>query len=64
MQNLKKSAMRDNIKVSGLIFVLENLIEYQIIDKESGADKLEYLMKINTRLPKIECINRIQLWRK
>ena len=61
---LKKSAMRDNIKVSGLIFVLENLIEYQIIDKESGADKLEYLMKINTRLPKIECINRIQLWRK
>ena len=44
---LKKSAMRDNIKVSGLIFVLENLIEYQIIDKERGADKLEYLMKIN-----------------
>lgn len=31
--------MRDNIKVSGLIFVIENLIEYQIIDKESGADK-------------------------
>lgn len=61
---LKKSAEEDNVKVSGILYVFDNLIEYEILDKKTCADKLEKLYSINNRLPKGECEKRISLWRK
>ena len=62
--NLRKSAEADNIKVSGILFIFDNLIEYGILDKKKAADLLEQLTKINMRLPKAECEQRISDWRK
>lgn len=60
---LRKSAVADNVKVSGILYIFDNLIEYGILEKTKAADFLEQLTQINMRLPKTECENRIKLWR-
>lgn len=60
---LRKSAVADNVKVSGILYILDNLIEYKILSKIDCANKLENLMNLNMRLPKNECENRIKKWR-
>ena len=60
---LRKAAENDNIKVSGILYVFDNLIEYGILSEKDAADLLENLIKINLRLPKDECQKRILKWR-
>lgn len=61
---LRRSAMKDNVKVSGVLYVLDNLVEYGLVDKKVCAERLEHLLEINKRLPKEECVLRIRSWRK
>lgn len=60
---LRKSAEKDNVKVSGILYIFDNLLEYEILDKTRCAKKLEQLMLLNMRLPKGECEKRIKKWR-
>ena len=60
---LRKSAEGDNVKVSGILYIFDNLVEYEILEKDKAADLLEKLMQINMRLPRGECEKRILLWR-
>ena len=60
---LRKAAEADNIKVSGVLYVFDNLVEYGILEKAKAADLLEKLKNFNMRLPRSECENRISKWR-
>ena len=60
---LRKSASNANVKVSGILYIFDNLVDYGILDKAICAAKFETLMQINNRLPKGECENRISLWK-
>jgi predicted nucleic acid-binding protein len=60
---LRKAAENDNVKVSGILYVFDNLIEYEILSRNKAADLLENLIKVNMRLPKDECEKRILTWR-
>ena len=60
---LRKSAERDNVKVSGVLYVFDSLIEYDILGKEKCTKKLTQLMNINKRLPNNECNKRIKNWK-
>ncbi|MGN0731384.1 MAG: hypothetical protein ACI4MA_05665 [Treponema sp.] len=60
---LRKSAEADNVKVSGILYIFDNLVEYGILEKADAANLLEKLMQINMRLPKGECEKRILKWR-
>ena len=60
---LRKAAENDNVKVSGILYVFDNLIEYEILSRNKAADLLENLIKVNMRLPKDECEKRILSWR-
>ena len=60
---LRKSAESDNVKVSGILYIFDNLVEYGILEPSESADLLEQLMQINMRLPKGECEKRILKWR-
>ena len=60
---IRKSAEKDNVKVSGILYIFDNLIEYGILSEKEAADLLENLMKINMRLPKDECEKHILTWR-
>ena len=61
---LRKSAVADSVKVSGILYILDNLVEYGIADEITCADRLEQLMKKNQRLPVHECEKRIGDWRR
>ncbi len=60
---LRKSAEGDNVEVSGILYIFDNLVEYEILEKDKAADLLEKLMQINMRLPRGECEKRILVWR-
>ena len=61
---LRRAVEKDNVKVSGILYVFDNLVEYNIMDKVSASALLEQLMAINPRLPEHECEKRIEAWRK
>ena len=61
---LKRAAEGDNVKVSGILYIFDNLVEYNIVDKASAAVLLKQLMAINSRLPKAECEKRIDAWER
>lgn len=60
---LRSSAENDNVKVSGVLYIFDNFIEYGILTANYCAKKLEQLMKLNTRLPKGECEKRVAKWK-
>jgi rRNA-processing protein FCF1 len=59
---LRRDAQRSGVKVRGILFVFDFLVEHQIITRQCALDKLKELMKGNVRLPKTECERRISLW--
>ena len=52
---LRKAAEFDNVKVSGILYIFDNLIEYEILDKATAIALLQQLMAVNSRLPRQEC---------
>lgn len=61
-RQLRKYAEAQNIEVHGILFILDKMIEYNVINKRVGADKLKELLTINIRLPKLEIDRRISAW--
>lgn len=59
---LKRTAEGDNVKVSGILYIFDNLVEYNILDKVSATVLLQQLMAINSRLPKQVCDKWIVKW--
>ncbi len=59
---LRKNAINDGVSVSGILFVIDYLIETHIINKSLAFEKLTRLMSLNPRLPKKECEIRLNLW--
>jgi predicted nucleic acid-binding protein len=61
---LRNLAIIDKVTVSGILFVFDMLVEFNIISKQKSAKKLQLLNTINNRLPKEEIKNRITEWSK
>lgn len=61
--NLRKAASADGVEVHGTIYIIDKMVEHQILAPTLAADKLELLYSINSRLPKSEIDLRIKLWR-
>jgi predicted nucleic acid-binding protein len=59
---LRKYAEVDGVLVSGILFVFDMLVEFNIIDKQTAVHKLSELSGINSRLPKREIEERIFKW--
>ena len=60
---LRSVVEKDNVKVSGILYIFDNVVEYNIVSPGVAAERLEALMNINKRLPSGECMKRIDLWR-
>lgn len=61
---LRSAAEKDNVKVSGILYLFDNFVEYGLLSASEDAENLKALMTINMRLPKAECETRIAKWRK
>ena len=58
---LRKFAESNKKEVHGILWIFDKLVSAEIIIKGIAFKKLEQLMKINKRLPGLECQKRLKL---
>ena len=61
---LRKAADGMSIEVRGIIWLLDQLLQLNIITEKEACTFLNQLLKQNQRLPPEECRKRIELWCK
>ena len=62
-RQLRNRAEERGIKVSGILYVFDQLVEFGLLSCHEAALKLEKLRIINSRLPKREIEERIEKWK-
>ncbi len=62
-RQLRNRAEQRGIKVSGILYVFDQLVEHGLLSHEEAAKRLSALFRINTRLPKGEIEARIEKWK-
>jgi predicted nucleic acid-binding protein len=60
---LRRIAEQKGIPVHGMIWILDELVEEEIITKQEAREKLIELMGVNSRLPEKECLKRLRAWK-
>lgn len=60
---LRRVAFKDNVMVSGILYVFDNLVEHGIVEIDLCAMKLAKLLLKNSRLPRKDCEARIKRWK-
>lgn len=59
-RNLRKVAEQHGLQVSGIIYVIDELLHHEILSKEEYVAKLKALLESNHRLPMKEIMKRIE----
>lgn len=59
---LRNKARDKNIEVHGIFWLLDRLVEFEILSKPNACTSLLHLMEINNRLPSDACQQRLNLW--
>ena len=62
-RKLRKVSVFDGIEVHGVLYVIDRLVELDIVSRQVAVEKLQQLYVINPRLPKEEVDKRINLWK-
>ena len=60
---LRKFCQTKHLEVRGIIWLFDTIVEKGLLSPLSAAEKMESLLRFNSRLPKDECSHRIQQWR-
>lgn len=63
-RKLKKFCESKHNNVKGIIWVFDQIVKNELIPVKNAAEKMELLLKINSRLPYEECQQRIKKWSK
>ena len=61
---LRRIAEQNKITVHGVLWVFDELVKHDLISCQTAAEKLNYLMTVNVRLPAVECKKRLKKWKK
>lgn len=59
---LRKNAKKHGVDVRGILFILDKLVETEIIDAKVASVKIENLYMSNNRLPLEEKQKRLNIW--
>lgn len=59
---LKSAAAKSGVVVHGILYVIDQLVEGQLLSKDDAAGKLNMLMLLNPRLPMSEMEKRVKFW--
>lgn len=60
---LRRQAIKDGLQVHGALWLLDLMVEYQLIDGADAAMALESMLTGGARLPISECQIRLSNWR-
>lgn len=61
---LRGEAETMRLEVHGTPWVLDQMVEHRILDPNDAIEKLEFLMGINKRLPRKECVRLMEAWKR
>ncbi|VVM42142.1 type II toxin-antitoxin system VapC family toxin [Pseudomonas fluorescens] len=61
---LRRQAQRDGLEVHGALWLLDLMVEHQVIGKPHAADALAHMLEHGARLPTGECETRLSRWRE
>jgi hypothetical protein len=59
---LRKQASRDGVKVLGVFWLLDQLVELGIVTAARAAEALNAMLQHGARLPLAECQQRLAKW--
>ncbi|WP_228893991.1 PIN domain-containing protein [Pseudoduganella aquatica] len=59
---LRKQAEKDGLQVHGAMWLLDQLVELDLISPHQAHASLTAMLAANARLPKAECAMRLQAW--
>jgi len=59
---LRKYCIDKQFNVHGIVWVFDRFIETKLITNKQAKEKMEELLSFNDRLPKLDCLNRIEVW--
>lgn len=62
-RRLRKSAQDDGIEVRGVLWIMDQLVERDVLPKREAAERLERICAAGSRLPQAECAARLKAWR-
>ena len=62
-KKLRKMVEKNGIEVRGLIFILDEILNQELISFPDAVQKIELLYQLNDRLPQNELEKRIRLWK-
>lgn len=60
--NLRKIAQMESVELKGTIWLIDEMVKFEVISKEKAVLVCKELIRIGRRLPKHELINRINKW--
>ncbi len=60
---LRRIAEKNGIEVHGVLWVLDQLVDHQVVSAWEAADALESMLAKSARLPLDACRKRIKRWR-
>ena len=61
---LRRQAQRDGLEVHGALWLLDLMVEHQVIEKSAAANALTHMLEHGARLPTGECESRLSRWRE
>jgi len=61
--SLRKSALKENVEVRGILWILDEMINNKVIDKKTAAKSLIKIRDEGSYLPKSECDIRLEKWK-
>ena len=60
---LRRAAGAEGVRVHGVLWVMEQLVEHASAPPEQVADALEAMLAAGARLPKADCTRCLEKWR-
>lgn len=61
-KKLRTFCLSQKLDVRGILWLLDQFVEKEIITKKLAYEKLTFLISFNDRLPMDECQQRLKLW--
>ncbi len=62
-RRMRNAAREGGVEVRGVLWIIDQLVEREVIGKHEAADRLERICAAGSRLPRDECEVRIKDWR-
>ena len=59
---LRKQALADGLEVHGALWLLDQMVAHQIIERKNAAQCLQSMLTSGARLPEADCQKRLSLW--